>query len=40
MGNTITLNGIETELTSAAGHEFLVNAVRAGEGLVDDTQLM
>jgi hypothetical protein len=40
MSDVITLNGIEVELGSDAAREFLVNAVRAGEGLVDDTQLM
>src|SRR5258707_5654289 len=40
MSEAITLNGIAVELGSDAVHEFLVNAVRAGEGLIDDTQLM
>jgi hypothetical protein len=33
VSETIILRGIEVELTSAAGQEFLLGATRAAEGL-------
>jgi hypothetical protein len=39
VSETIILRGIEVELTSAAGQEFLLGATRAAEGLVDDSEL-
>ena len=32
MSGTITLRGIEVELSSPAGHEFVVSAAQAAEG--------
>jgi len=37
--NEITLRGIAVEITSAAGYEFVVDATRAAEGLIDDQEL-
>jgi hypothetical protein len=34
--NTITIGGADVELASDAGHSFLVDAVRAAEGLITD----
>jgi len=38
-GTTITLRGIRVELDSAAGHEFVVSACQAAEGLTEDSEL-
>jgi hypothetical protein len=39
VSETIILRGVEVELSSAAGQEFLLGATRAAEGLVDDSEL-
>ena len=39
MSDTITLRGIEVELTSVVAHEFVVSACHAAEGLIDDSEL-
>jgi hypothetical protein len=39
MTSAIMLNGIETSLTSAEGREFIVDCVRAGEGVIADSDL-
>jgi hypothetical protein len=36
----IPLRGVAVEITSAAGYEFVVDATRAAEGLIDDATLM
>jgi hypothetical protein len=38
--NTITIGGADVELASDAGHSFLVDAVRAAEGLITDRDLV
>jgi hypothetical protein len=37
--NTIVLRGIATDLTSATGHQWVVDCCRAGEGLCSDQDL-
>jgi len=37
--NFITLHGKPTELTSTEGHQFVVDCMRAAEGLIDDKML-
>jgi hypothetical protein len=39
MGDVIVLRSIPTNLTSAAGHQFVVDCVRAAEGLISDNDL-
>jgi hypothetical protein len=39
MSETIVLRGVEVELTSPTGHKFVVDAVRAAEGLISDREL-
>lgn len=36
----IVLRGVPVELTSSSGREFVVDAVRAAEGLLDDVELL
>jgi hypothetical protein len=40
MSNVVVLRGIPTDLTSAVGHQFVVDCVRAGEGLITDKELV
>jgi hypothetical protein len=40
MSETIVLRGISVELDGPVGHQFVVDATRAAEGLIDDAQLM
>jgi hypothetical protein len=40
MNSTITLNGVQVELNSDEGRAFVVDATRAGEGVIDDATLM
>ena len=40
MSDTVILRGIPTELTSPAGHLFVVDCVRAAEGLITDKELV
>src|SRR5262245_28349213 len=40
MSNVVVLRGIPTDLTSAIGHQFVVDCVRAGEGLLSDQELV
>ena len=40
MDNVVILRGIPTELTSAVGHAFVVDCVRAGEGLISDQEVV
>jgi hypothetical protein len=39
MSNTIVLRGLPVDLTSATGHQFVVDCTRAGEGLLTDNDL-
>jgi hypothetical protein len=39
MGDIIILRSIPIDLTSAAGHQFVVDCVRAAEGLISDKEL-
>jgi hypothetical protein len=39
MGNVITLRSTSVELTSDIGHAFVVDATRAAEGLLSDSEL-
>jgi hypothetical protein len=39
MSDTVILRGATVELDSAAGHEFVVDCVRAAEGLITDKEL-
>jgi hypothetical protein len=38
-GTTITLRGIEVELTSDLGRAFTISACQAAEGLIEDSEL-
>jgi hypothetical protein len=40
MGDIVILRGIPTDLTSAVGHQFVVDCVRAAEGLITDKELV
>jgi hypothetical protein len=40
MSETIVLRGISVELDGPVGRQFVVDATRAAEGLIDDAQLM
>jgi hypothetical protein len=40
MRGTITIGGAQVDLNSDAGHSFLVDAVRAAEGLITDRDLV
>ena len=40
LNTTIVLHGIATDLTSATGHQWVVDCCRAGEGLCSDQELM
>jgi hypothetical protein len=40
MSNVVVLRGIPTDLTSAVGHQFVVDCVRAGEGLITDKDIL
>jgi hypothetical protein len=39
MSSIITLRGLPIDLDSAAGHQFVVDACRAGEGVITDSEL-
>src|SRR5262249_31129480 len=39
MSDNITLRGVAVEIGSAAGFEFVIDATRAAEGLLDDREL-
>ena len=39
MAEVVVLNGIETDLDSAIGREFVTDCVRAGEGVITDSDL-
>ena len=39
LNNTVVLRGTKTDLTSAAGYQFVVDCTRAGEGLLSDDEL-
>jgi hypothetical protein len=39
MSNVVVLRGIPIDLTSATGHQFVVDCVRAAEGLISDSDL-
>jgi hypothetical protein len=39
MGDTVVLRGLPIDLASDAGHDFIVDATRAGEGLITDKEL-
>jgi hypothetical protein len=39
MNDIVVLHGLPIELTSAAGHQFVVDCVRAAEGLITDSDI-
>ena len=39
LSNIIILRGVPTDLMSAVGHQFVVDCVRAGEGLITDADI-